>query len=46
MRPTFLTNYLRISTPMVRAVSSALDGFVGRRHARREDALVGRSASC
>jgi anaerobic magnesium-protoporphyrin IX monomethyl ester cyclase len=46
VRPTFLTNYLRISTPMVRAVSSALDGFVGRRHARREDALVGRSASC
>lgn len=36
VRPSFLANYLRIDAPAVRAVVSALDTRVGRRHARRE----------
>jgi radical SAM superfamily enzyme YgiQ (UPF0313 family) len=46
MRPSFLTNYLRISTPAVRALSAALDARVDRRHARREDVLVSKGAAC
>jgi anaerobic magnesium-protoporphyrin IX monomethyl ester cyclase len=34
MRPTFLTNYLRIGTPSVRSLVASLDGYVHRRHLR------------
>jgi radical SAM superfamily enzyme YgiQ (UPF0313 family) len=34
MRPSFLTDYLRIRTPRVRAVVESLDAHVRRRHAR------------
>jgi anaerobic magnesium-protoporphyrin IX monomethyl ester cyclase len=40
MRPTFLTNYLRIGTPSVRSLVASLDGYVHRRHLR-EMALMG-----
>ena len=36
MRPSFLANYLRLSTPGVRKVVGALDARVERRHARVE----------
>ena len=39
MRPSFLTNYLRISAPAVRSFVRSLDARVERRHARREAAL-------
>jgi radical SAM superfamily enzyme YgiQ (UPF0313 family) len=39
MRPSFLTNYLRINAPAVRSVVGSLDARVERRHARREAAL-------
>jgi radical SAM superfamily enzyme YgiQ (UPF0313 family) len=42
MRPSFLANYLRISTPGARALVDALDARVGRWHARRELALAAR----
>jgi radical SAM superfamily enzyme YgiQ (UPF0313 family) len=45
MRPSFLTTYLRIGTPRVRAVAASLDALVRRRHAR-EAALVERLSSC
>jgi anaerobic magnesium-protoporphyrin IX monomethyl ester cyclase len=46
MRPSFLTNYLRIGAqPMLRVVSS-LDTRVQRLHARRELAAMERSLSC
>ena len=45
MRPSFLTNYLRISAPRVRALAQSLDARVRRRHAR-ELALMERSLSC
>jgi radical SAM superfamily enzyme YgiQ (UPF0313 family) len=38
MRPSFLTNYLRISAPAVRSFVRSLDARVERRHARREAA--------
>jgi radical SAM superfamily enzyme YgiQ (UPF0313 family) len=46
MRPSFLTNYLRISAPRLRRVVSALDGRVERLHARRELAAMERPLSC
>lgn len=46
MRPSFLANYLRITTPGVRALINALDERVGRRHARQEAAAMERSLSC
>jgi len=46
MRPSFLTNYLRIGAqPLLRLVSS-LDTRVERLHARREFAAMERSLSC
>jgi radical SAM superfamily enzyme YgiQ (UPF0313 family) len=42
MRPSFLTNYLRIRAPRVRALVDSLDAHVRRRHAR-ELAVMGRS---
>jgi radical SAM superfamily enzyme YgiQ (UPF0313 family) len=45
MRPSFLTNYLRIGTPGVRTIAQSLDARVRRRHAR-EVALMERSFSC
>jgi radical SAM superfamily enzyme YgiQ (UPF0313 family) len=36
MRPSFLANFLRLSSPGVRALVRALDERVERRHARRE----------
>ena len=38
VRPSFLTNYLRISAPALRAFIHSLDARVERRHARREAA--------
>lgn len=40
MRPSFLANYLRISTPALRALVEALDSRVERRQARREGLRV------
>jgi radical SAM superfamily enzyme YgiQ (UPF0313 family) len=34
VRPTFLTNYLRIGTPSVRSLMEPLDGYVRRRQVR------------
>ena len=45
MRPSFLTNYLRITAPGVRTIARSLDARVRRRHAR-EVALMERSLSC
>jgi anaerobic magnesium-protoporphyrin IX monomethyl ester cyclase len=44
-RPSFLTNYLRIHAPRVRAVVAALDAHAHRFHARKA-ALMERSVSC
>jgi radical SAM superfamily enzyme YgiQ (UPF0313 family) len=44
IRPSFLTNYLRISRPALHRVVRSLDQRVERRHARRE-ALVAREAT-
>jgi hypothetical protein len=46
MRPSFLTNYLRINAPAVRNVIGSLDARVERRHARREAALSERGVVC
>jgi radical SAM superfamily enzyme YgiQ (UPF0313 family) len=46
MRPSFLTNYLRINAPAVRSVVGSLDARVERRHARREAALWERGVVC
>jgi len=46
MRPSFLSNYLRISPAAVRSLVNALDASVGRLHARREAALLQREAIC
>jgi radical SAM superfamily enzyme YgiQ (UPF0313 family) len=45
VRPSFVTNYLRISSPRVRALIELLDAPVRRRHAR-ENAFIERSLSC
>jgi radical SAM superfamily enzyme YgiQ (UPF0313 family) len=42
VRPSFLANFLRISTPGARALVDALDARVGRWQARRELALAAR----
>ena len=44
VRPSFLTNYLRIGTPRMRSLVESLDAPVRRRHAR-EVALMERSLS-
>jgi len=46
IRPSFLTNYLRITAPAARPLVSSLDARVERRHARREAAFTERSAAC
>jgi anaerobic magnesium-protoporphyrin IX monomethyl ester cyclase len=46
IRPSFLTNYLRINAPGVRSVVGSLDARVERRHARREAALWERGVAC
>jgi radical SAM superfamily enzyme YgiQ (UPF0313 family) len=46
MRPSFLTNYLRIGARPMRRVVSSLDTRVQRLHARRELAAMERSLSC
>jgi anaerobic magnesium-protoporphyrin IX monomethyl ester cyclase len=46
IRPSFLTNYLRITAPAARPLVSSLDARVERRHARREAALMERGAAC
>jgi hypothetical protein len=45
MRPSFLTNYLRIGAPRARGLVNSLDARVRRRH-EREMALMERSLSC
>ena len=45
VRPSFLTNYLRIGTPRMRSLVESLDAPVRRRHAR-EVALMERSLPC
>jgi len=46
MRPSFLTNYLRIGAPRVQKVIAALDTRVERLHAKREAGLMERPLSC
>jgi radical SAM superfamily enzyme YgiQ (UPF0313 family) len=46
IRPSFLTNYLRIKAPAVRSVIGSLDARVERRHARRDAALWERGVAC
>src|SRR6185369_10182324 len=46
MRPSFITNYLRINAPAVRSVIGSLDARVERRHARRDAALWERGVAC
>ncbi|MEO8482946.1 MAG: radical SAM protein [Acidobacteriota bacterium] len=46
MRPSFLTNYLRIGAQPMRRLVSSLDTRVQRLHARRELAAMERSLSC
>jgi radical SAM superfamily enzyme YgiQ (UPF0313 family) len=46
MRPSFLANYLRISTPAARALVDALDAWVERWHARREACRIDGPATC
>jgi radical SAM superfamily enzyme YgiQ (UPF0313 family) len=46
VRPSFLTNYLRISAPSTRRLVSALDARVRRLHARREVETMERALSC
>ena len=45
IRPSFVTNYLRISAPRVRQLAQALDVHGRRRHAS-EMAMMERSLSC
>jgi len=46
IRPSFLTNYLRITAPAARPLVSSLDARVERRHARRDTSLMERRAAC
>jgi anaerobic magnesium-protoporphyrin IX monomethyl ester cyclase len=46
IRPSFLTNYLRISAPAVSSVVRSLDARIERRHARREAASWERGVAC
>jgi radical SAM superfamily enzyme YgiQ (UPF0313 family) len=45
IRPSFLTNYLRIGAPRVRTLVSSLDGMTKRRHVRELE-FNARSLSC
>jgi radical SAM superfamily enzyme YgiQ (UPF0313 family) len=45
IRPSFLANYLRISTPALHRVVRSLDRRVERRHARQQEALIAREAA-
>jgi anaerobic magnesium-protoporphyrin IX monomethyl ester cyclase len=45
VRPSFVTNYLRIGSPRVRALIETMDAPVRRRHTR-EVALMARTLSC
>ena len=45
IRPSFLSNYLRISGPALHRVVRSLDERVERRHARREQAFIPREAT-
>jgi hypothetical protein len=46
MRPSYLANYLRITTPRVRGMVTRLDARVSRLHARREAEDMPRAVSC
>jgi radical SAM superfamily enzyme YgiQ (UPF0313 family) len=46
MRPSFLTNYLRIGAPGLRPLVDSLDAHVRRRHHATEMALMERSLPC
>jgi anaerobic magnesium-protoporphyrin IX monomethyl ester cyclase len=46
VRPSFVANYLRISTPRLNRLVAALDTQVERLHAKREVALMERPLSC
>jgi len=46
MRPSYVTNYLRITAPQVRGLVGRLDARVTRLHARRENADISRLVSC
>ncbi len=46
MRPSYVTNYLRITAPQVRGFVGHLDARVMRLHARRENAEINRLVSC
>ncbi len=46
MRPSFLTNYLRLTSPAIGRLVAELDGRVDRRHARHEALLMERQMSC
>jgi anaerobic magnesium-protoporphyrin IX monomethyl ester cyclase len=46
MRPSYVTNYLRITAPKVRDLVGRLDERVTRLHARRENADISRLVSC
>ena len=46
IRPSFLTNYLRITVPAVSSVVRSLDARIERRHARREAASWERGVAC
>jgi radical SAM superfamily enzyme YgiQ (UPF0313 family) len=46
MRPSYVTNYLRITAPQVREFVGHLDARVTRLHARRENAEISRLVSC
>ena len=46
VRPSFLANYLRISSPTARRAVRALDAWVGRGQARRDGARLERSFTC
>jgi len=45
IRPSFLANYLRISTPVLHRVVRSLDRRVERRHARQQEALIARAVA-
>jgi anaerobic magnesium-protoporphyrin IX monomethyl ester cyclase len=46
MRPSYLANYLRLSTPGVQRFVTRLDARVERLHARREESAMARAVSC
>lgn len=46
MRPSWLADWSRINTAMVRSVVRRMDRRVARRHARQEVAMMARAVSC